>query len=201
MTRRQWIAAFAAIGAPRDRVSVPVHRIVDAKARFPAGSLDRFWKSIWPEAARDFGRAGISLDTTDGPGAVGHTAADRVFFVGLRPDALNLIVTDMLPLYWDQARALSGMTTIDRGYAVSLVALRYAHGDRVPFLSVNTCVHEMLHAILGDIFVTHPSSLQTIERESRIDWYATRLWLFGDGATVRDAARLFPARLRRASGA
>lgn len=195
MTRREFAAFFPAAAAARDAVAVPVHRIVDAKARFQPGAVDRFWRSIWPEAVRDFGRGGIELQTTDGPGAVGHTAADRVFFVGLRRDALNLIVTDTLPLYWDQARALAGMTTIDRGYAVSLIAMRYAHGDRVPLVSVNTCVHEMLHAIMGDIFVTRPSAFQTSEREYRIDWYATQLWLFGNGAAVRRAARDFPRRL------
>ena len=199
MTRREFAASFAALTSARDAVPVPVHRIVDNKARFAPGAVDRFWHSIWPEAVRDFGRGGIVLQTTDGPGAVGHTAGDRVFFVGLRRDALNLIVTDTLPLYWDQARLLAGMTTIDRGYAVSVIAMRYAHGDRVPFMSVNTCVHEMLHAILGDIFVARPSALQSTERESRVDWYATQLWLFGNGAAVRRAARGFPGRLSRAA--
>lgn len=193
MTRRECLLGLAALPAANASVVVPVHRIVDAKARFPAGSLQRFWSSIWPEAVRDFGHGGIELATTDGAGAVGHTAADRVFFVGLRRDALNLIVTDALPLYWDQARLLAGMTTIDRGYAISLMAVRYAHGDRAPFVSLNTCVHELLHALMGDIFVTHPSTLQAVEREYRIDWYATQLWLFGNGAAVRKEARRFVA--------
>lgn len=193
MTRR----AFAAIAAvvPSGRIKIPVHRIVDAKAHFPPGVLEHFWSSIWPEAVRDFGRGGIDLQTTDGPGAITHTAADRALFSGLQSGALNLVLTDTLPLYWDNARALAGATTLVRGYCVSVIALRYAHGDRVPFLSVNTCVHEMLHALLLDIFVARPSSYQSVEREYRVDWYATRMWLFHDGGAVRQSARTFLARL------
>ena len=200
MTRRDFLCAIAAVpAATPSHLIVPVHRIVDAKARFPAGSLQRFWQSIWPEAVTDFGRGGIALHTTDGPGEVGHTAADRVFFTGLRHGVLNFVLTDTLPLYWDNARALAGVTTLDRGYHLCLIALRYAHGNRVPFLSVNTCVHEILHALLLDIFLTRPSAYQIAEREYRIDWYATRLWLFHDGAAVRRSAEVYIDRLRATS--
>jgi hypothetical protein len=200
MTRRDFLWAAAAFSsATPEQVTVPVHRIVDAKARFPPGSLQRFWSSIWPEAVTDFGRGGVELQTTDGPGEVGHTAADRPLFTGLRRGALNLVLTDSLPLYWDNARSLAGVTTLDRGYHLCLIALRYAHGDRVPFLSVNTCVHEILHALLLDIFLTRPSAYQAAEREYRIDWYARRLWLLHDGAAVRRSAQAYLDRLRAAS--
>ena len=197
MTRRDFIpiAAAAAAVAPA-RVVVPLHRIVDAKAQFPPESLNRFWKSIWPEAYTEFGRGGISFQVTDGPGEVAHTAADRPLFGGLRRGALNLVLTDRLPLYWDNARSLAGVTTLDRGYHLCVIALRYAHGNRVPFLSVNTCVHEILHALMLDIVVTRPSAYQTVEREYRIDWYATRLWLFHDGAAIRASAQTYLERLR-----
>ena len=146
-----------------------------------------------------FRPGGVELQTTDGPGEVGHTAADRPLFTGLRRGALNLVLTDSLPLYWDNARSLAGVTTLDRGYHLCLIALRYAHGDRVPFLSVNTCVHEILHALLLDIFLTRPSAYQAAEREYRIDWYATRLWLLHDGAAVRRSAQAYLDRLRAAS--
>jgi hypothetical protein len=200
MTRRDFIWTAAALpSATPAHVTVPIHRIVDAKARFPSGSLQRFWSSIWPEAAIDFGHGGIELQTTDGPGEVGHTAADRPLFTGLRRGVLNLVLTDHLPLYWDNARSLAGVTTLDRGYHLCLIALRYAHGDRVPFLSVNTCVHEILHALLLDIFLTRPSAYQAAEREYRIDWYATRLRLFHDGGAVRRSAQVYLDRLRAAS--
>jgi hypothetical protein len=200
MTRRDFLYAIAAPSPTIPaQITVPVHRIVDSKARFPSGSLQRFWHTIWPETFTDFGRGSIALQTTDGPGEVGHTAADRPLFTGLRRGVLNLVLTDTLPLYWDNARSLAGVTTLDRGYHLCLIALRYAHGDRVPFLSVNTCVHEILHALLLDIFLTRPSAYQVAEREYRIDWYATRLWLFHDGAAIRRPAQVYLDRLRSAS--
>jgi hypothetical protein len=77
-----------------------------------------------------------------------------------------------------------------------MIALWYAHGNQVPFLSVNTCVHELLHALLQDIFVSRPKWFDSREREMRIDWCATRLWLFHDGASIRDSAQAYLARLR-----
>ncbi len=195
MTRREFAIAAVAGVAPAGRVTVPVHRIVDAKARFAPGALERFWRSLWPEAVRDFGRGGIALAATDGPGEMQITAADRPLFTGLRRGSLNLLVTDRLPLYWDNARLLPGATTLDRGFALSAIALRYAHGDRTPFLSVNTCVHEMLHALLLDIFIKRPSAYESARREYRIDWFATRMWLFHDGAAVRRDAREFLRRI------
>ena len=190
---------MAAASTAPARVIVPLHRIVDAKARFQPESLHRFWWSIWPEAVTDFGRGGIGFQVTDGPGEVAHTAADRPLFSGLQRGALNLVLTDRLPLYWDNARSLPGVTTLDRGYHLCLIALRYAHGNRVPFLSVNTCIHEILHALMLDIFVTRPTAYQTVEREYRIDWYATRLWLFHDGAAIRSSAQTYLERLHTKS--
>jgi hypothetical protein len=77
-----------------------------------------------------------------------------------------------------------------------VIAIRYAHDHRIPFLSVNTCVHDLLHAILEDIFVRRPNRLQIDGRELRIDWYATRLWRFHDGAAIRRSAQSYLARLQ-----
>jgi hypothetical protein len=199
ITRRDFIGIAAAI-SPRASgpLAIPVHRITDAKAQFPAGALQHFWSSVWPEAARNFANGGIQLQTTDGPGAVQHTAADRPIFTGLRRGVINLVLTDRLPLYWDNGRSLAGVTTLDRGYHLCVIALRFAHGNRAPFLSVNTCVHEILHALMQDIFIAHPSQIQTATRESRIDWYATGLWLFHDGAAIRRSAEKYLERLRMA---
>jgi hypothetical protein len=97
---------------------------------------------------------------------------------------------------WDHARALSGVTTRYQGYHLCMVALNYAHGHQIPFLSVNTCLHELLHALLGDIFESRPEGLPGAAREFRVDWYATRLWLFHDGAHIRKAAQTYAERLR-----
>ncbi len=197
MRRRDFIKVSAASAfAMPERITVPLHRIVDAKAQFPPGCLQHFWTAIWPEAVATFSRGGIDFATTDGPGEVAHSAADRPFFTGLHRSALNLVLTDRLPLYWDNGRSLAGATTLDRGYPICLVALRYAHGNRAPFLSVNTCVHEILHALLLDIFIARPSALQAGEREYRIDWHATRLWILHDGAAIRLSAQSYLNRLR-----
>jgi hypothetical protein len=68
----------------------------------------------------------------------------------------------------------------------------------MPFLSVNTCVHELLHALLQDIFVSRPKWYQSGGREFRIDWYASGLWLFHDGAAIWKSAQVCLDRLRSA---
>jgi hypothetical protein len=77
-----------------------------------------------------------------------------------------------------------------------MIALNWAHGHQIPFLSVNTCVHELLHALLGDIFEDRPAGWRGAAREFRIDAYATRLWLFRDGSHIRQAAQVYVDRLR-----
>jgi hypothetical protein len=200
MTRRDflWTAAMAtgAASGAESPVIVPVHRVVDARARCTPEQFHRFWRSIWPEAVRDFNRCRIHLQTSDGNGEIRRSAGDRPIFIGLQRGVINLLLTDHLPLYWDNSRALAGVTTIYEGYHLSLIALRYAHGHQVPFFSVNTCVHELLHALMQDIFVTSPKWYQTGGREFRIDSYATGLWLFHDGAAIRKSAQRYVDRLR-----
>jgi hypothetical protein len=198
VTRRTFLAAATTALGSTNTVVLPVHRIVDAHARTAPEYLARFWWSIWPEAFREFDRCGIRLETTDGPGEIRHTAGDRPIFIGLERGVLNLVLTDHLPLYWDNGRALAGITVLlENMYHVSLIAARYAHANQVPYLSVNTCVHEILHAVMQDIFETNrPGWLRAGEHESRIDSYATALWLFGGSAAVRDSARVYLKRLR-----
>lgn len=199
MTRRDFIWTAAA-AAPRSAepqpLLVPIHRVVDSRAQSSPALVRPFWSSIWPEAFRDFSQGGIGLQTTDGPGEIRHSPGDNPIFIGLRRGVINLVLTDHLPLYWDNSRALAGATTLWEGYPVCVIALRYAHGNQVPFLSVNTCVHELLHALLQDIFVSRPAWYQSGGREFRIDWYATCLWVFHDGAAIRESARACLERLR-----
>ena len=170
---------------------------MDARAQCPPEQLQAFWWSIWPEAVRDFSRGGIDLQTSDGPGEVRRSPADKPIFVGLRRGVINLVLTDHIPMHWDSGRGLAGVTTIYDGYHVCMVALRYAHGNQIPFLSVNTCVHELLHVLLQDVFVSQPKWFQTGGREFRIDWYATGLWLFHDGTAIRKSAEAYLDRMRR----
>jgi hypothetical protein len=81
-----------------------------------------------------------------------------------------------------------------------VIAIAEAHGDRIPFLSVNTCVHELLHAMMQDIFVSRPEWYQSAARESRIDWFGTRLWLFHDGAAIRQSAQVCLRRIQSRTG-
>jgi hypothetical protein len=199
LTRRAFIGAvpIVAAAASRDRVVVPVRRITDAHARCSPDEWSRFLHKIWPEAVRDLNSGGVQLQVTDASGEIKRTAADRPVFVGVERGVLNLVLTDHLPLYWDASRALAGVTTIYEGYHICLIALKYAHANQFPFFSVNTCTHELLHALMQDVYVTRPTWYQSGGREARIDGLATGLWLFGSGDTIRKSAREYVARLRR----
>jgi len=204
VTRRHFFSTAAAAAvrfSGQPPLIVPVHRVMDARVQCPPEQLHHFWWSIWPEAVRDFGRGGIELQTSDGLGEVRRSPGDKPIFVGLRRGVINLVLTDYVPMHWDKGRALAGVSTIHEGFHVCLVALRYARGNQIPFLSVNTCVHELLHVLLQDVFVRDPKWFQTVGREFRIDWYATGLWLFHDGAAIRKSAQAYLGRLRSAIAA
>jgi hypothetical protein len=200
MTRRDflWSAAVATgtQSAAQAPLILPVHRVMDIRAKSTPERLNHFWWRIWPEAVGNFSRCGIQLQCTDVKGEIKLTAGDRPIFVGLERGVVNLVLTDHLPMAWDQARSLAGMTTLYEGYHVCVIAIDYAHGHQVPFLSTNTCVHEMLHLLLQDVFLKRPKWYQSGEREIRDDWYGTRLWLFHDGDAIRKAAAVYLERLR-----
>lgn len=202
MTRRGFLAVAAWTAARPTvpaRLTVPIHRIMDGRAHHRPERLQRLWPSLWNEAVRDYRQGGIDFEITDGPGEIRISPADNPIFVGLRRGVINLVVTDLIPMYWDSGRALAGVSTIHQGYHVCLIALRYAHGNQVALLSVNTCLHEILHVLLQDIFLKSPKWYQSGGREARVDWYATRLWLFHDGEEVRRAGEAYLRRLRAVS--
>lgn len=200
MTRRDfvWTAmlATAAASAAQAPLIVPVHRVMDKRARCTPAQLLRFRSSIWPEAVRDFSRCGIELQSSEGTGEIRLSPADRPIFVGLERGVINVVLTNQIPWSWDEGRTLAGLTTVYEGYHLCLIALSHAHGHQIPFLSVNTCVHELLHALLQDIFVSRPKWFQAGGREFRVDWCATKLWLFQDGAAIRQSAQTYVGRLR-----
>ena len=171
-----------------------MHRIVDAHAQLKAADVQRFWSGIWAEAVRTFASGGIDLQVTDGPGEIRNSPADQPIFVGLQRKTINLILTGRLPMYWDSGRALAGTSTVREGYQICVISQAYAHGNQVAFLSVNTCVHEILHVLLQDVYLPRPKWYQVGGRETRVDWYATRLWLFHDGAAIRESAAAYLAR-------
>jgi hypothetical protein len=142
-----------------------------------------------------FSHAGIHLVTTDSPGEVRRRPSGHPIFTGLRPSVLNLILTGYVPPKWDNGRALSGVTTFYDGYLVSVIALRYAHGNQVPWFGVNTVTHELLHAFMQDVFISHPGWWKSATRESAVDSHATGLWLFHSGAAVRQSAAAYLRRM------
>jgi hypothetical protein len=199
ISRREFFAlatAFARTPAPAPLV-IPVRIVIDTKANWTSRQIGRFWSSIWPEAVADFARGGVRLESTTGTGQVERPPFRQPVISGLERGALNLVVTDRIPTEWDNGRALAGVTVLYRGYHMCMIALAEAHGNQIPFLSVNTCVHEILHALLHDIFEARPGGVHGQARELRIDSYATCLWLFHIGAGIRESARTYLELLNR----
>jgi hypothetical protein len=200
MTRRGLLSiavAFPAAGASKPGpLIVPVRHVLDRKAKLRPGELHGFRERIWPEAVRDFARSGIWLAAAVADGDVWRPPGREPVISGLERGILNLVITDQVPEEWDRGRALAGVTLRYRGHHLCIVALRWAHGHRLPLVGVNTCVHEVLHALLHDVFEGRPAGFRGEAREFRIDMYATRLWLFHDGSAIRESAERYIERLR-----
>jgi hypothetical protein len=199
MTRRTFLSILPAAALsrpPQGPVIVPVHVVIDRLARWRSTDIGHFWSTIWPEALRDLERCGVRLQSVVKVGEVGRPHGREPVITGLDAGVVNLVVTDQIPVQWDRGRALSGVTTRYRGFHLCMVALNHAHGHQVPLLSVNTCVHELLHALLLDIFESRPKGFAGETREFRIDCYATGLWIFHDGAAIRQSAQGYVERLR-----
>jgi hypothetical protein len=175
---------------------VPVRRIVDSRARCTQEQLHCFWWSIWPETVSNFSRCGIELVASDGTGEIRRSPGSLPIFAGLEHGVINVVVTRQIPLGWAEGRGIAGMTTIWSGYHLCVIALDHAHAHRIPIIAVNTCVHELLHVFLQDIFVSRPTRSRTEQHELRLNWLATRLWLFNDGAGIRKSAEGYLQHLR-----
>lgn len=191
VTRREFCSLAMAAGAPgasRAELLVPIQLVLDSKAQLKPEQIGRFWSRLWPEAVRDFARCGIRLQSSLQAGEVGRPPGREPVVSGLATGAINLVITDQIPIEWNKGRALCGVATLYRGRRLCMIALSRAHGHEIPLLSVNTCVHELLHVLLGDIFEKRPKGPASVVRELKIDWYATRLWVFGDGGVIRRAA-------------
>jgi len=185
------VASFAQ--AP---LAVPVLLILDSRAKPAPERLQRFTAEIWPEAVRNFSAGGIQLQVRNGKGEMGRAASSRPVFKGLEHGVINVVVTDYIPLEWDKARGLAGVTTQYDGYHLCLIALQHAHGNKFPYLSLNTCVHELLHVLMLDIFELRPKGTPGEQREWRIDRAATHLWLFNEAKEIRRLAAEYSRRLQ-----
>ena len=198
MTRRHFLALPAAgawVGRLEAPVTVPVHVIQDVKALRPDSLHDFLWR-LWPDTVSEFAHCGVQFRTTFSSGAVERPPYREPVITPLEEHAVNLAVTDRIPSYWDNGRNLSGITKLHRGYHLCVIAMATAHGNAIPLFALNTCVHELLHAIMGDIFETQAGGVARQARESRIDWLATQMWLLHSGGPVRQAAAKYVARLQ-----
>jgi hypothetical protein len=199
MTRRELFVVTGSAGAlyatSQILLTIPVHHVVDNRAKYTSEELQYFSSRIWVEAARDFQRCGIHLERVLRAGEIRRSPSGDPIFTGLDQSAVNLVLTDHIPLNWDNGRGAAGVAARYQGYDLCVISIKSAHCHQVPFISVNTCVHEMLHVLLRDISQNRPNGLEGDFREARIDWLATRLWLFRDGAAIRRAANAYVDRL------
>lgn len=201
MTRRQFLsilpASLISIRTPAATpVTVPVRVIIDGKVYWRRQSLEGFWWGMWPEAVRTLATCGVRLQAVAGTGEIARPPYREPIISGLDPAALNIVVTNRIPMQWDSGRGLGGVTLRYRGCHVCMIALAHAHENQVPWLSLNTVLHEVLHALLLDIFQERPDGLSGQIREFRVDACATSLWLFHSGAAIRESARRYVERLK-----
>jgi hypothetical protein len=200
MTRRGFclltpVGQFLSLAAASS-VIVPIRHVIDQRANLSERLTRPFWSTIWPEAVRDFQKCGVRLESTVTQGEIRRSPAGRPVFVGLASHILNVVITDQIPMDWGGGRGLGGVTTRYEGFHICMIALNYAHAHKIPLVAVNTCVHELLHALLQDIYESRPKGVSGEAREFRIDWYATHLWLFGQGRAIRDSAVGYLRRLQ-----
>jgi hypothetical protein len=176
-------------------LTIPVQQIVDGRAKLLERQLRRF-ADMWAEATRDFSRCGIQFDCTRIIADVRRSPSGAPVFQKLADNVINLVITDRIPTQWDNGRGLSGVMTRYEGFHLCVIALDHAHGHQIPFLSVNTCVHELLHALLQDVYELRPKGFTGEAREMRVDALATRMWLFHDCSTIYQSAQVYLKRLQ-----
>lgn len=195
MTRREFVSLAAA--KPEVPVVIPVRLMIDVKAQYLPGRIEWFQRTLWPEAVRDFRRAGVVLAVEESTCEVLRPQQREPVIGGLHYGVLNVVATNQVPMYWDATRALSGVSMVYRDRHLSIIATSYAHGHLIPMVAVNTCVHELLHVLLADILEPRPQGWAGERREARVDWLATRMWIYGD-SEVRAFARAYLARINAA---
>jgi hypothetical protein len=178
-------------------VEVPVHCLTNALATTPPEAVRAFRAGVWDEAVRTFADCGVPLRVTYRTGEILKYPSSRPRFIGLERGQVNLVLTDTIPLDWDNGRQLAGGSTVYEGYVVCVIAMKLARGFSAPLLAVNTVVHELLHIFFGDVFEPRGAWLRRYSREGRVDWHATRMWLGANAAPVRQAARAHLLRMQK----
>lgn len=181
---------------PPDPVEVPILLVINQHAKWNNALLRDFRTKVWDEAAWCFAQSGVKLRIEERIGEVLKYPGGRPRFVGLDPKRLNVVLTDHVPLSWDQARYSAGVSRIYEGCHVCLIAVGVAHGNRVPLLALNSVVHELLHVFLQDIYAERGELMKGYDREVRVDWHATRLWLSRNHTAIKQAASEYVKKLR-----
>jgi hypothetical protein len=176
-------------------VVVPVLRLLNKHIALSAADVRQFHATVWDEAAAAFRSCGVALRTVDRVGEIRRYPSGRPRFFGLEKTMLNVVLTDRIPLSWAQGRSLAGVTTVYEGHLVTVIALEDAYPNRLPFIAVNTVVHELLHVFRGDILVRRTGLFRGSDREAMVDWQATRLWLFEHAPEIRESAAILVQRL------
>lgn len=204
MTRRAAIGASALLSAgpaiaSEAHLEIPLLRITDKHAHSGVARRTQFLTGIWKEAEQVFARGGIVLRPIDRTGEALQYPSGRPLFRCLDRSMINVVLTDRVPLDWDKGRSLAGVSTLYEGFCLSVLSIEEAHGNEIPFLSVNTVVHELLHVLLQDVFRDRTSVIHGQSAEARVDLHATRLWLFGGDETVRQSAKSCLDRLAKSS--
>lgn len=178
-------------------VEVPVLCMTNALAGTKPEAVRAFRAGVWDEAVRTFADCGVYLRVTERAGEILKYPSSRPRFIGLERGQVNVVLTDTIPLDWDNGRQVAGGSTVYEGYVVCVIAMKLAHRFEAPLFAMNTVVHELLHVFLGDVFEERGGRLRRYGREGRVDWQATRMWLGADAAAVRTAARAHLLRMKQ----
>jgi hypothetical protein len=168
------LAAAAACRSKAPRI-LCVNFLLDSESIPAARHIRYFHDRIWREACEDLAKLGISVEMVTGRGCV-HRPPDRApVFEGLIRGAINIVLTRTVPMHWDRCRGMKGLAFRAGGYDVCLLALDHAHAFRFPYLATNSCLHELLHFLLGDVDAKKPGGLAGEWREFCVDALATHL--------------------------
>ncbi len=131
MTRRELFATTASAGALTTMSQIPlilpVHQVLDSRAKCTLEDLRYFSSRIWVEAARDFRRCGIQLQGILRTGEIRRSPSGNPIFTGLDKGAVNLVLTTHIPMNWDNGRGLAGVAARYEGYDLCVIALESAH--------------------------------------------------------------------------
>ena len=134
-----------------------------------------FRDTIWPEACNDLAKTGTSVRVTSGRGRIIRPPNRTPILEGLRDGHINMFLSASVPMHWDRCRALKGVAFDYGGNHVCIIALNNAHAHWIPFFATNTCLHELLHVLLGHTGRAKPQGVGADMLELRVDAIATQL--------------------------